>query len=388
MVPVDPLLAWRPEFPILADSVYLVSHSLGAMPARARARLNEFADTWATRGVRAWEEGWWELPVTTGNLLAPIIGAAPGEITLHQNVSTAQAIVNSCLDFPPSRNKIVTESLNFTTNLYLFHRLESLGARISTVPSGDGLSIDTERYLAAIDERTRLVSVSHVLFKSSALQDLAAITARAHSCGALVSADLYQSAGAVPIDVHALNVDFATGGSVKWLCGGPGAGYLYVRPDLWPSLEPRFTGWAAHRNPFAFDASPIDFAPGAERFLHGTPNIPALYSARSGYEIIAEIGVHSIREKSIRQTSRLIALAREAGIPVRTPLDPARRGGVVTLDVPNGAEVTRALARQNILVDFRPGAGIRVAPHFYTADEELDLAVSAIQSLAAAPEPA
>ncbi len=383
---MDPLLAWRSEFPILADTVYLVSHSLGAMPARTRARLNEFADTWATRGVRAWEEGWWDLPVTTGNLLAPIIGAAPGEITLHQNVSTAQAIVNSCLDFPPSRNKIVTESLNFTTNLYLFHRLESLGAQIVTVPSDDGLSISTERYLASIDERTRLVSVSHVLFKSSALQDLAAITARAHACGALVSADLYQSAGAVPIDVHALNLDFATGGSVKWLCGGPGAGYLYVRPDLWPSLEPRFTGWAAHRNPFAFDAAPIEFAPGAERFLHGTPNVPALYSARSGYEIINEIGVQAIREKSIRQTSRLIELAREAGIPVRTPSDPARRGGVVTLDVPNGADVTRALARQNILVDFRPGAGIRVAPHFYTADEELDLAVSAIQSLAAAPE--
>ncbi len=377
---MDPLLVWRKEFPILASTTYLVSHSLGAMPRRAQDRLAEYAATWATRGVRAWEEGWWELPVTTGDLVGRILGAGPGEVTLHPNVSLAQAVINSCLDFPTSRNKIVTESLNFPTNHYLFHQLEPLGAEIVTVPSPDGVSIPLDALLAAIDERTRLVAVSHVLFRSSFVQDLAAIARRAHSVGALIAADLYQSAGAVPVDVRALGLDFATGGSLKWLCGGPGAGYLYVRRDLWPSLEPRLTGWMAHERPFDFEPGPIHFAPDAFRFLHGTPNIPALYAARSGYEIVHEIGVEAIRAKSLRQSARLIDLARDAGLPVRTPLDPALRGGVVTLDVPDGPAIVRELARREILTDFRPGSGIRIAPHFYTEDAELDGAIEAIRS--------
>ncbi len=379
--PMDPLLAWRKEFPILANTVYMVSHSLGAMPRRAKECLAEYADTWASRGVRAWHEGWWELPITTGDILARILGAGPGEIAMQPNVSLAQAIIHSCLDFPEHRNRIVTGALNFPTNHYLFHALEPLGAEVVTVPSRDGLGIETEDLLAAIDERTRLVSVSHVLFRTSYVQDLAAIAARAHAVGAFLAADLYQSAGTVPINIRELGLDFATGGSVKWLCGGPGAGYLYVRRELWPTLEPKLTGWMAHQQPFAFEPGPQRYAPDAFRFLHGTPNIPGLYAARSGYEIIEEAGVPAIRAKSIRQTERLIELARDAGLAVNSPLAPARRGGVVTLDVPDGQSVVDELSRRGILVDYRPGSGIRLAPHFYTEDAELDATIAAVREL-------
>ena len=383
----DPLLEWRKEFPALDNSVYLISHSLGAMPRRTRDRLNEYADVWTTRGIRAWEEGWWEMPIAVGNLIAKIIGAGDGEVTMHPNVSIAQSIVASCFNWSGKRNKVVSEGLNFPSNLYIHRQLESLGARVVTVPSLDGITIPQDDLLRAIDHETLLVSVSHVIFKSAYIQDLRAITRRAHEVGALVIADIYQSAGAVPINVRDIGVDFATGGSVKWLCGGPGAGYLYVRRDLWPSLEPRLTGWVAHRNPFAFDPGAIDFAPDAYRFLNGTPNIPGLYAARSGYEILGEVGIENIRAKSIRQTTKLIAMAEEAGFQINSPKDPAQRGGTVTLDVPNGYEVTQELLKRDFLVDYRPGAGIRVAPHFYTKDEEIDLVIREIQSIAGALQP-
>jgi len=377
----DPLLEWRQEFPALEKTVYLISHSLGAMPRRTRERLNQYADVWSTRSIRAWEEGWWEMPVTVGNLIAKIIGAGEGEVTMHPNVSICQSLIASCFDWKGPRNKVVSEALNFPSNLYIYHQLESLGARVVTVPSEDGITIPREKLLAAIDEQTLLVSVSHVIFKSAFIQDLRAIAERAHRMGALVVADIYQSAGAVPLNVRELGVDFATGGSVKWLCGGPGAGYLYVRRELWPSLEPRLTGWMAHRNPFDFDSGCIEFAASAFRFLNGTPNIPGLYAARSGYEIIHEVGVDNIRAKSIRQTSLLIELAERAGYRINSPRDPAQRGGTVALDVANGYEVTQELLRRDFLVDYRPGAGIRIAPHFYTKDEELELVVQEIQSL-------
>ena len=378
---MDPLLAWRAEFPILSHTTYMISHSLGAMPARTSRRVQEFADTWATRGIRAWEEGWWEMPVTVGNLVGAIIGAGEGEVVMQQNVSICQSVVTSCFDWSGRRNKLVTDGLNFPSNDYIYHGLSRHGARVVSVPSPDGFTLPVELVLDAIDEETQIVSVSHVAFRSSYIQDLAAIVERAHRVGAMVIADLYQSAGTVPVDVRALNLDFATGGSVKWLCGGPGAGYLYVRRDLWPTLQPAATGWMAHEEPFAFAGGPIRYADNAFRFLNGTPNVPALYAARSGYEIINEIGVPAIREKSMRQTARLIALADEAGIKVNTCRDPRKRGGVVTFDVSNGKEVTRELARREILVDYRPGAGVRVAPHFYTTDDELAYTVDAIHEI-------
>ncbi len=377
----DPLLIWRDEFPILADTTYMISHSLGPMPRRAQTALAEFTNTWATRGIRAWEEGWWDMPITCGNLIGAIIGAPKGRVVMHQNVSICQSIVTSCFDWSGPRNKLVTDGLNFPSNDYIYHGLSRQGAEIVSVASPDGMTIPLEDILAAIDERTQLVSISHVAFRSSYLQDLAAITARAHEVGAYIVADLYQSAGIVPLDVVALNVDFATGGSVKWLLGGPGAGYLYVREDLDAQLQPAATGWAAHAHPFEFVDGRIDYAPDIRRFLNGTPNVPAMYSARSGYEIVNEIGVAAIREKSQRQTQRLIALADEAGLTVRSPRDPAARGGTIILDVPNGREVTAELIRRHILIDFRPGAGIRIAPHFYTTDDEIAHTIHELASI-------
>jgi kynureninase len=289
--------------------------------------------------------------------------------------------VASCFDWRGKRFKLVTDSLNFPSNNYIYHSLEAAGARVATAQSQDGMTLPVERILDLIDEQTALVSVSHVAFRSSYVQDLTAITERAHGVGAMVVADLYQSAGTLPVNVRELGVDFATGGSVKWLCGGPGAGYLYVRADLRDKLRPAATGWVAHEEPFAFAAGPIQYAHDAFRFLNGTPNVPAMYAARSGYEIVNEIGVPAIREKSVRQTTRLIELADEAGFRVNTCRDPKQRGGVVVVDVPNGYAVTKELARREILVDYRPQAGIRIAPHFYTTDEELEHTMSEIRSI-------
>jgi kynureninase len=377
----DALLAWRKEFPILDRTVYLINHSLGAMPRRTRDRLNQYADEWDTRGIRAWEEGWWEMPITVGDLIGKIIGAGPGEVTMQLNVSVSQAVVLSCFDWNAKRNKIVTEQMNFPSNLYNYQMGRQQGARLVTVPCPDGVTVPIDELLKAIDEETALVSVSHVCFRSSYIQDLVAITRRAHEMGAKILVDVYQSAGTVPVNVGELGVDFATGGSVKWLLGGPGAGYLYVRRDLWPELSPRVTGWAAHRNPFAF-AQEHDYDPSAARFLNGTPNVPGMYAAMSGYEIINEVGVENIRAKSIRQTARLIELAEDAGFRVNSPRNPAARGGTVVIEVPNGYEVTRELARRDFLCDFRPGAGMRIAPHFYSTDEELDLMIREIRKIA------
>jgi kynureninase len=378
---MDELLEWRKEFPILDNTVYMISHSLGAMPRRARARLDEYADMWATRGIRAWDEGWWMMPASVGDLIGKIIGADAGEVVMHQNVSICQSIILSSLDFSGSRNKIVSESFNFPSNLYIYHAAEKAGARLVTVPSVDGISVPLDRMLEAIDHETRLVSVSHVIFRSSYIQDIKAITERAHEVGAMVVADIYQSAGTVPLDVKETGLDFATGGSVKWLCGGPGAGYLYVRRDLWDKLQPACTGWMAHRDPFAFEVGPIEYADNIYRFLNGSPNIPGMYAAMSGYEIINEVGVENIREKSVRQTSRLIEMADEAGFAINCPRSVSERGGTVVIDVPHGQQVTKELLRRDFLVDFRPGAGIRVAPHFYTRDEELELTIREIKQI-------
>ena len=379
----DALQAWRREFPILDHTTYMVSHSLGAMPRGAAAGLAEYTEVWATRGIRAWKETWWDMPVVVGDLVGKIIGAAPESVVMQPNVSICQNIVTSCFDWTGRRNKLVTDGLNFPSNDYIYGELgrKPGGPRVVSVASADGMTIPLEQILEAIDEETLLVSISHVAFRSSTLHDLEAITQRAHAVGAKVFADLYQSAGIVPVDVTALGVDFATGGSVKWLLGGPGAGYLYVRPDLIPTLRPAATGWGAHAQPFSFAPAPIVFDEGIRRFQNGTPNISALYQARAGYDMVAEIGVAAIRAKSQRQTERLIALADAEGFPVRTVRDPEARGGVVILDVPNGKEVTAELARREVLVDFRPGAGVRIAPFFYTTDEEIERTVAEIRNI-------
>jgi kynureninase len=380
----DDLLKWRSEFPILETTVYLISHSLGAMPRATYDRLHEYADIWATRGVRAWAEGWWEMPVTLGNEVARIIGADAGTVVMHQNVSICQSLILSCfLPLPENskRRKIVYSELNFPSVMYVYEaHARAHGLHIETVKSDDGMTVPLERMLSAIDEETLLVPISHVLYKSAFLQNAKAINERAHEVGARVVLDLYQSAGTVPFSLKDLKVDFATGGSVKWLCGGPGAGYLYVRPDLINELEPKTTGWMAHEEPFAFE-SELRYAPNIMRFLHGSPAIPAMYAAESGYRIINEIGVAAIREKSMRQTHRLIELAEESGFRVTSPRDPSKRGGTITIWDDHAAALTKELIRREFIVDYRPGAGVRISPHFYTKDEELNLVIAEMKQI-------
>src|SRR5437867_2815833 len=300
------LTEYRERFPILGETTYLISHSLGPMPDEAERRLAQYAHTWRTRGVRAWGEGWWELPTAVGDQLARLIGAPPGSTVMHQNVTIAEAIVLSCFDLTSGRNRIVYEEENFPSVRYLMQAQRSRGAEIVVCP-------DEEAIVAAIDERTLLVPISHVIFKTGRIQDVDPIIRRAHEVGAFVVLDAYQSVGTVPLDVTALGVDFAVGGSVKWLCGGPGAAWLYVRPDLAATLEPALTGWQAHARPFAFEPEQ-DYAEGAARFLTGTPNVPALYAATAGYDIVEEVGVERIRARSLEQTELLLGLLEEAGL--------------------------------------------------------------------------
>ncbi|MCP9487133.1 MAG: aminotransferase class V-fold PLP-dependent enzyme [Gaiellaceae bacterium MAG52_C11] len=362
------LLDYRSEFPILEHTTYLINHSLGAMPAGVEERVADFARTWRERGIRAWGEGWWELPLTVGNQVGRIVGAPPGSTAMHQNVAVAEAIVLSCFRPVGERNRIVYERDNFPSVRYLYEAQPDLEVVVCE---------DDAAIVEAIDERTLLVPISHVLFKSGEIQDVEAIIRKAHEVGAHVILDAYQSAGIVPFDVTRLNVDFAVGGSVKWLCGGPGNGWLYVRPDLTERLEPTYTGWQAHDSPFGFEEE-MRFAAGATRFLTGTPNVPALYAATAGYDLIEEIGVERIRENSLRQTDRLIELADAAGFEVRSPREHGRRGGTVTVHVEDFPAVYKELAERQILCDFRPGAGIRIGPHYFTSDDELELVIAQI----------
>ena len=374
----DPLLAFREEFPILEKTTYLVSNSLGPMPRTVPAKLAEYARDWGDLGVKAWNRGWWELPVDVGNEIAPLINADAGEIAMMPNVTIAQTAVLSSIDFTKERDTVVMTELDFPSVRYAFAEMaEKLGARVVVVRSDDGLTIDRDRLLAAIDDRTRLVAVSHVLFRSSFFMDVDAICARAHQVGALVSLDSFHAVGVVPVDVKRSKTDFLTGGVLKWLCGGPGACFLYVSPSVRDKLKPALTGWQAHARPFAFEET-MEFTSGAFRWLNGTPVIPALYAAAEGPKILRRAGVGSIREKSVRLTSHLIDLADARGYTVNAPRDPASRGGTVAIDVPHGYEVTQHLLSRNILVDYRVGAGIRIAPHFFTREDELDEAVSEI----------
>jgi kynureninase len=378
---VDSLLAWRKEFPIVDTCTYLVSHSLGAMPQRTRRYLTQFADEWSSRGVRAWHEGWWEIGRTTGDLLAPILGVQPGTISMHQNVTVALAIIASCHRFDGARNRIVMSDLEFPSNMYLFEGFRRYGADVVYVTSPDAMRTDLDALLDAIDERTALVPLSYVLFKSAYIQKVAAVIEKAHRVGARVILDLYQAAGTVPLQVERLGAEFAVGGSVKWLCGGPGAGYLYVRPDLANQLKPGIVGWAAHAEPFEFMTGEIRYAGSPERFQSGTPNVPSIYSARAGYEIVGEIGVQAIREKSLRLTRRLMDLAAESGYRVNTPQGDEERGGAVIIDVPGGKAVADELIRREVIIDYRPGAGIRMAPHFYNTVEEIEHAMTVLNEI-------
>jgi kynureninase len=379
----DALLRFRPEFPILEKTIYMISNSLGAMPRGVEAALAEYTGVWKTRGVRAWEETWWELARVVGDEVGQLMNAPKGSIAIHQNVTTCEAVIGSCLDFSGKRNKVVYDDMNFPSVMYFWEGQKALGARIHMVKTDDGVTVPLERLLDAIDEETLVVPISHVLFRSSFIQDAKAIIDKAHRVGALVVLDCFHSLGTVPFDVQEMNVDFATGGVLKWLCGGPGTCYLYVRPDLGRKLEPKFTGWMAHEKPFQFQIGPIEYAEPPYRFMTGTSNIAALHAARPGLKIIRDAGVHAIREKSKRQTAKLIELADQRGWPVHTPRDAEQRAGTVSIDMPHAKAVCAELLKRDVVVDWRPQAGVRFSPHFYNTDEEIVEALKTVDEILA-----
>ncbi len=383
----DPLLNWRDQFPILATCNYMISNSLGAMPRKVYDKLHEYADTWATLGVRAWgsryqdNPTWWELKGAVGDMIAPLMGAPPGSVLVHENASIANSILLSALDFSDSaRNKIIVTDQDFPSDVYTLRNMLP-HMDIHMIRSRDGMTIDTDELLAAIDERTRLVSTSHILFRSAYIMPAAAIVEKAHRVGAQVLLNGYHSIGVIPVDVTALNVDFYIGGTLKWMCGGPGGVFMYVRPDLLKTLQPRITGWFAHQRPFAFDVENFTLREDAYRLANGTPAMAALYAIQPGVEIIAQVGLAAIREKSIRQTELLVQLADAAGYEVVSPRRVEERGGTITLRPPHAYEISRELLARDQVIDYREGAGIRIAPHFYNSDDEVRQVMTVIRDI-------
>lgn len=387
---MDELLRWREEFPILASKTYLINNSLGAMPRAVYANLKEYADTWARDGVEAWHE-WLPMVTKTGDLIGKIIGAEPGSIVMHQNVSTLSALLASALEFKPGKDKVVYDELNFPSVHYVWKEQERRGAKITLVKSDDGMTVPTQKLVDAIDSQTVAVPISHVLFRSAAIQDVKPIVEKAHAVGAIVILDSYQATGTVPFDVRALDVDFVVGGSVKWLCGGAGACYLYANPKRTWKMEPANCGWFSHAAPFAFEMGRIRYAEDVHRFMGGSPSVPALYAARAGYEIVAKVGVEKIREKSQRQTQRIFEKAKAMGLDVNSPA--TNRGGTVVVDFPGAEQAEKELLRRKFIIDHRPAStsvlgtplkgGIRVSPHFYNSDEECDAILDEIARIRA-----
>jgi len=379
---LDPLLQWRSEFPILDTCTYLISNSLGAMPRKVYDSLKTFADTWATYGVTAWSKAWWDLNGEVGDRIAPLMGAPSGSVLVHQNASIANSILFSGLDFSDTkRNKVVISDMDFPSDVYVLKQWLPPHMEVHKVETHDGISIDTDELLDAIDERTRLVSLSHVLFRSAYIMPDKAIVEKAHSVGAQVLLNGYHSVGIIPVDVVASNVDFYIGGVLKWMCGGPGGVFMYIRPDLLTTLRPKVTGWFAHQEPFAFDVDKFLLREDRYRLMNGTPGVASLYSIQPGVDIINEVGVENIREKSIRQTELIVNLADAAGYEVNSPRDTFVRAGTITVNPPHSYEVSRELIERGFVIDYRPNAGIRMGPHFYNSDDELYMTMDMIKEI-------
>jgi len=363
----------RGEFPALETGIHLLSHSLGPVPRAARRALLTYVDLWE-RQVRedVWTEHWWDLSAEVGDLIARVLGGRPGTVQVQPNTSVALSTVISCLDLGAGRRrKVVTSALDFPTTGYVWQAQRRSGVEVTIVPSDDGLTTPMDRLLDAIDESTALVSLSHVSYRSSHRLDPRPIVERARRVGALVLLDTYQSAGVLEMDADGWGVDFMIGGTIKWLCGGPACGYLYVRPDRIPTLEPRLTGWFAHAEPFLFEHAPMRYDASVRRFAQGTANVPGLYSCREGLRIVLEVGLQAIATESRRRTAWLIEAARQRGFTVNSPAQDGERGGVVMIAVERPGDIALRLRERGVLVDWRPGVGLRLGPHFFNTDDEV-----------------
>jgi selenocysteine lyase/cysteine desulfurase len=368
---------YRAQFPFVSGCVYLNSNATGATPRAARQVLDDYWRTLERWRDEVWKRWWTDLSGHADEIAA-LLGAPPSSVICDTNLATLLARVMSCFDFR-ERPGVVTTDLEFPSVPFALRAFGRYGAVVRVVPSVDGRTIDAARVAEAIDERTQLVLVSHATFATGALLDVAAIVRRAREVGALVALDIYQSVGAVPIDVCALDVDFALGGAHKWLCGSYESAFLYVRPSLVQSLEPAATGWIAAADPLSFEAQTA-WASNTRRFASGTPAVLPSLMSRPGLAIVREIGVDTIRALSLHRTDRIIACADAAGLPVATPRARERRGGIVALRFPGDALVARTLVERNFVCSYR--GGIRIAPHFYNTDEEIERFMSTLVTLA------
>ncbi len=323
---MDELLEWRSEFPALNDCVYMVSHSMGCMPQKAKEDVMECLSLWETHGADCWDH-WLPEVANAGNRIAKLLSAPDNTVSMHQNCSTAMSVVASCLTYTPNRNKIVYTDMQFPTISYVWKAEERRGAKCVVVPTDDNIVVDTQRVVDAIDEQTIAVPISHALFRSSYLQDVKAISDKARSVGAHVILDTYQTLGVMPIDIVDLGVSFACGGSHKWLCGAAGAAYLYVRPDLHSTFEPRITGWFANESPFAFTMPGQTYSTDGFRYQNGTMAVTSYYQARAGQEIVGKIGATKIREKSQRQSAKIVERVLEGDYKLNSPKDATKRAG-------------------------------------------------------------
>lgn len=350
---------------------------MGAMPGAVRQSLARYAEAWARDGQESWE-AWFPALMEWGDRVGELFHAEKDTVVFHQNVSVLMAVVASCLRPTRRRHRVVYTTLNFPTNDYFWRAQE--GIEVVKVKSPDGIRIPTEAMVKAIDDRTLAVLIDHGVYVSGYLQDVAPIAWAAAKHGAVSIVDAYQTVGCVPIDVRKWGIDFLVGGAHKWLCGGPGAAFLYTRPDRLFRSEPRMTGWISAERPFAFDPD-MCYAENARRFAGGTPVIASLHAAMPGIDILREVTPARVRAKNIRQMTRLIGLADARGIRMRSPRNAEERSGLVILDFPGAESAVKELIRRRIFVDYRPRAGIRVSAHFYTTDDEIDTFFDAIDGI-------
>ena len=367
-VSAPPRRHYRDEFPVFRDTIYLNSCSLGALSRRSRARVNEYLDLWERRGASAWYDVWWAALAELRERYGRAIGAAGVDVALHPNVSTALGAVASSLDYR-QRPKVVTTRLDFPTVAYQWLARGNEGVEVVLLDSPDGIQVPLDAFERAVDERTALVATSHVFFTSGAIQDLAEVARIAHRRGALLLVDGYHAAGQLPVEVRQLDADFYCAGGLKWLLGGSGIGFLYVRPELAPDLRPQAAGWFGHRDQFAFDPEDLVFQDDARRFEGGTPGMAAVYAQLGGLDVLDDVGPAEVRRATMALTEDLIERARAAGLRPRVAATSAGRSGIVMLPSDDPARDVRRLAQAGIIVDARPGH-VRVSPYFYNIPDD------------------
>ncbi len=364
---------YRPEFPVFESARYLNTCSLGALSLRARAALGEFAELWSRWGASAWYEHWLNAADDVRSAFAELIGVDRSETALAPSISGALATLTSAIDFR-QRPRVITTELDFPTLVYHFKAKQASGVETVILPSSDGISVSLEAFANAVDERTALLATSHVYFTSGAVQDVAGLARLAHEHGALLLIDAYQSTGQIPVDARELDVDILISGALKWLLGGAGLAYLFVRRSLAERLEPTVVSWFGIEDQFSFDPCTLDLRPDARRFELGTPAVPTLYTARAGLGMVLEIGVERIRQRisSLSEDLRERALAR--GLRVRGAGKREARSGIVMVEHENPAEAVRRLSEGGVIADYRPGA-VRLSPHFYNTTDDSEAAI-------------